>query len=141
MSVALAELPTAPFGIRITAVLFDVFLAFAFLYGPLLQITGGHPGHWQTALHLLVLLAVAMMWKSRGGTPGKLLLGIRVVDAQTREPLGAGRALGRGLACILSLLSLGLGYLWLVFDPRHQALHDKLAGTLVVYAPRKLPAA
>ena len=141
MPVALAELPTAPFGIRITAVLFDIFLAFAFLYGPLLQATGGQPGHWQTALHGLILLGVALMWKTRGGTPGKLLLGIRVVDAQTHGPLSAGRALGRGFACVLNLLSLGLGYLWLVLDPRHQALHDKLAGTLVVYAPRKQPAA
>ena len=141
MSVALAELPTAPFGIRFTAVLFDVFLVFAFLYGPLLPASGGPPGHWLTALHLLVLLGMAMMWKSRGGTPGKLLLGIRVVDARTRGPLSAGRALARGFACVLNLLSLGLGYLWLVLDPRHQALHDKLAGTLVVYAPRKPPRA
>lgn len=140
MSQAIAELPAARLGVRVTAVLFDVFLGFAFLYGPLLQATGGAPGHWQTGLHLLVLLIVAMMWKTRGGTPGKLLLGIRVVDAKTRGPLSFPRALGRGVACAVTLLTLGLGYLWLMLDPKRQALHDKLAGTLVVHAPRKPPA-
>lgn len=134
------ELPAARLGVRCTAVLFDAFLIFAFLYGPLLQMTGGAPGHWRTALHLLVLLGIALMWHTRGGTPGKLLLGIRVVDARTRGPVSFGQALWRGLACALTLLSLGLGYLWLLLDPKRQTLHDKLAGTLVVHAPRRPPA-
>jgi uncharacterized RDD family membrane protein YckC len=30
------------------------------------------------------------------------------------------------------MLPLGLGFLWIAFDKRKQAWHDKLAGTVVI---------
>ncbi|MEK6734314.1 MAG: RDD family protein [Pseudomonadota bacterium] len=38
----------------------------------------------------------------------------------------------RVFSCILSALPFFLGYLWIVFDPKKQGWHDKLAGTLVI---------
>ena len=34
----------------------------------------------------------------------------------------------------LSLLPLGLGYLWMLWDPQQQTWHDKICGTMVVRA-------
>ncbi len=71
-------------------------------------------------------------WLLAGQTPGKRLMGLLVVrtDGQRLRPAGAiGRWLGYWLSAILFL-----GFLWVLVDNRRQALHDKLAGTLVVYA-------
>ena len=42
------------------------------------------------------------------------------------------QALGRSLAKILSALTLFIGYIMAAFTKRKQALHDKIASTLVV---------
>lgn len=64
-------------------------------------------------------------------TPGKRLLGIRVVDVNG-VPLRAGRASLRYLCRFLSALPLGGGYIMAAFTQHRQALHDLLAGTRVV---------
>ncbi len=70
----------------------------------------------------------------RGQTPGKALLGIRVVDAEGRRP-GLRRAFMREIiGKFLSKLVCYLGYLWAFADQRHQTWHDKIAGTYVVTA-------
>ncbi|MBK8284101.1 MAG: RDD family protein [Ahniella sp.] len=66
-----------------------------------------------------------------GATIGKRLMGIRVVD-KNGERIGFGRALGRFFAKILSSLPANLGYLIAAFTGRKQALHDFVAGTLVI---------
>ena len=68
-----------------------------------------------------------------GQTLGKRICSLRVIDAETYQPgIGIGRGVGRYFAHILSGLPLGLGYLWMLWDPRKQTWHDKLARTLVV---------
>jgi uncharacterized RDD family membrane protein YckC len=66
-------------------------------------------------------------------TPGKLALGIKVVD-EAGNRIGFGKASGRWFAKIVSNLILGIGYLMAGFTARKQALHDMMAGTLVVFA-------
>jgi uncharacterized RDD family membrane protein YckC len=84
---------------------------------------------------LLLLLAVpgvAALWWLFQGTPGKLLLGCRIVDARDGGRPRLWQVLVRLLGYGLSALPLGLGFLWMIWDKRHQAWHDKLARTLVV---------
>ena len=64
-------------------------------------------------------------------TLGKMALGIRVVD-QEGNAVSFGRATGRNLAKFLSGLILMIGYLMAGFTSRKQALHDIVAGCLVV---------
>ena len=64
-------------------------------------------------------------------TPGKRACGIKVTDLEGRR-IGFGRATSRYLASMLSTLILGIGFLMACWTRRRQALHDKLAGTLVV---------
>lgn len=65
------------------------------------------------------------------GTPGKLALGIKVTDLEGGR-ISYGRSAGRVLAKILSGLIIFIGYLLAAFTERKQALHDLIAGTLVV---------
>ncbi|MCE2826100.1 MAG: RDD family protein [Verrucomicrobium sp.] len=69
-----------------------------------------------------------------GTTPGKRMIGLSVVTLEGDFPGYAG-AFRRYLAGMLTLLSLGLGYL-LILGPTRRALHDLVAGTRVVYTPR-----
>ena len=67
-----------------------------------------------------------------GQTPGNAALGIRVVDIESGEVIGYGRAFGRALVAIVSTFALLLGYLWMIWDPRKQTWHDKAVGSLPV---------
>ncbi|HEX6978799.1 MAG TPA: RDD family protein [Alphaproteobacteria bacterium] len=92
---------------------------------------------WLTrALFALVpFVYFAAMEASRlQGTLGKLALGLRVTDREGRR-LSLLRSVFRQLMKLLELFSSGITYLIAAFTPRHQALHDMLAGTFVVRAP------
>ncbi len=65
------------------------------------------------------------------GTLGKLVAGIKVTDLEGKR-VSFGRATGRYFAHILSGITLGVGYAMVVFTSHRQALHDMIAGTLIV---------
>lgn len=70
-------------------------------------------------------------------TLGKFLVGIRVVDKNTGEPLGLFRAFVRAIGYYVSAALLMCGFLLAYIDDKHRALHDYLAGSVVVQARRK----
>ena len=123
-----AALPHAGFWIRMAALLLDALLV-GFLMGVL------HVYH----LELPVLAAYgAMMWKLRGSTIGGIVFDLRVVRLDGRE-IDWETAIVRALACFLSLAVAGLGFIWIAFDDRRQAWHDKIAGTVVVRVAKGTP--
>ncbi|SFK73869.1 RDD family protein [Falsiroseomonas stagni] len=81
-------------------------------------------------------LVVLLFWVERGATPGKLALGIRIIDAETGGTPPIGRLVLRYLGYIVSAIPLGLGYFWMLWDARRQTWHDKIGGTLVVKTRR-----
>jgi uncharacterized RDD family membrane protein YckC len=77
-------------------------------------------------------LYFALMESSaRGGTLGKMALGLRVTDMSGNR-ISFGRATGRYFAKIISGAIMGLGYIMAGFTQQKQALHDIIAGCLVV---------
>ncbi|MCG8697823.1 MAG: RDD family protein [Bacteroidales bacterium] len=78
-------------------------------------------------------LYFALMHCSKNqATLGKMMAGIQVVDLQYKR-ISFGRATGRFFSLILSRMILYIGYIMAAFDSQKQALHDKIAGTYVVY--------
>ncbi len=77
-------------------------------------------------------VAEIWLWHRFGSTPGKMLFSAQVVDAERGEAPTTGQLVGRYFSYLVSTLPLGLGLLWVAFDPRKQARHDKLAGTVVI---------
>jgi uncharacterized RDD family membrane protein YckC len=79
-----------------------------------------------------IIFYYVFFWSIRGQTPGKYLLGVRIVTTQGNRvtPL---KCLVRFLAMFISAVPFGLGFLWVIFDDRRQGWHDKIAGTLVIY--------
>ena len=136
-----ANLTLASWLSRLLASVIDVFLGWAPLGAAVLLflLRAGYLwlpfgvlflGYWIFFMTLL----------GRGLTPGKLLVGIRAVR-EDGSSLGWGlgfmrevvvkRVLGSVLWLFAGLYPLADG-LWPLWDPRCQALHDKMVGTLVV---------
>jgi uncharacterized RDD family membrane protein YckC len=110
---------------------------------------------------VLPALAAILFWRYRGATPGKMLIGAKIVNAKTLGKPSMGQLIGRYFAYIVSTLPgmviavaiivgsilsarmdlnlwllvtplLMWGFVWIAFDKRKQGWHDKLAGTLVI---------
>lgn len=89
------------------------------------------------AIGMMLVFAyrTAMESSTFQATLGKMALRLQVTDLGGNR-ISFTRAVGRHFAKYLSLLSLGLGYLMVGFDEEKQGLHDRVAGTLVVYRQR-----
>jgi uncharacterized RDD family membrane protein YckC len=89
------------------------------------------------ALAVVGFLVVAVVYLralgSTGQTWGRKIMGLRVVDAMTSQPIGFARALGRTLfANIVSGAFCDLGYLWMLWDKDQQTWHDKVVNSVVL---------
>jgi uncharacterized RDD family membrane protein YckC len=75
----------------------------------------------------------ALSWSGAGQTPGMRLMALRVVrpDGTAPSPL---RAVLRFVGLVLSIATLGAGFLPALFDSRRRGLPDFFAGTVVVTA-------
>jgi uncharacterized RDD family membrane protein YckC len=83
----------------------------------------------RTILHWLYYsLLESSAWQ---GTLGKKALGLEVTDLDGNR-ISFGRATGRFFAKIISTIILGIGYIMAGFTEKKQALHDIIAGTLVI---------
>lgn len=71
-------------------------------------------------------------WIALGASPGKLMLRLRIVDEPTGGRPTAWQCIGRYFMALVGILCVGLGYFWIIIDPRRQGWHDKIVRTLVV---------
>ena len=84
----------------------------------------------------IALFCVLFWYKNNGATPGKMLLRCAIVDATTGLPPTLEQSIIRVFGGILSIAPLGIGLLWMIFTKKNQALHDVIAGTIVVVKPK-----
>lgn len=73
----------------------------------------------------------AGFWVWRGQTPGKVVMGIKVIRTDS-SPVTWSRALLRYAAYVVSACTLFIGFIMIAFDEKKQGLHDKIADTYVV---------
>ena len=133
----------AGFWRRFVAYLIDYLIigAGAFAVGFLIGIGAGVAGAdvkggWLVAIYVITIagyyLYYAFMESSANqATVGKIALGLKVTDEEGNR-IAFERAIGRTVAKILSALTLFVGFIMAGFTDRKQALHDKIAHTLVV---------
>jgi uncharacterized RDD family membrane protein YckC len=77
-------------------------------------------------------VATLSFWFFWAATPGKLLLDMKIVDAETGERPKFSQWVIRYVGYFVSLIPLGLGFIWVILDPKKQGWHDKMAKTIVV---------
>jgi uncharacterized RDD family membrane protein YckC len=86
--------------------------------------------------YIAPIFITVWFWTKYLGTPGKMALRLRVVDARTGQAISTPQAIGRYFGYYVSILPLLLGFIWVGIDKKKQGFHDKLAGTVVI---RDLP--
>ena len=144
-----AVLPYAGFQLRAVAFILDcvvmvsfflLFFTIAFL--PVALAGGSHISdselRWIWIVFLtyvpFVLFVFFVLWSMRGQSLGMMAVRIEVTD-RDGEPLSPLRAGMRALAWPLSMFPLGIGATPVFFDEERRALHDMLAGTVVLELP------
>ena len=99
------------------------------------------PGMQLAAFLITVAFSATVSWiyeaslesSSYQATLGKMALGLKVTDLEGRR-ISFARATGRRFSKWISGLTFLLGYIAAGFTARKQALHDLIAGTLVIRA-------
>jgi uncharacterized RDD family membrane protein YckC len=131
----------AGFGVRLLAQVLDLFwlLPLSILLQAVASFVNDGPMSLggEIMANLIGALIVLLFWAERQATPGKMLLGLRIVDADSGAPPTLRRLVWRYVGYLVSALPLCLGYLWVLWDPRRQGWHDKMARTLVVQDRRR----
>jgi len=140
---------------RLAALLYDSFLigALWMLLGFLLQLLVGPDtntlvnGQVQTDPILDLVLFSAMVlscssfyvwfWCQSGQTLGMMAWRIKV-QKYDGKLISIKQAMLRFILAWPTFLFFGLGYLWLLVDKNHDALHDKLSRTRVILLPKEL---
>jgi uncharacterized RDD family membrane protein YckC len=88
-------------------------------------------------ISFLIQIAIQLLYEvyfltSRGATPGKIALNLKVIRADG-APITPGLAAGRYFGLWISSLICFIGYIIAGFDPEKRALHDRICETRVVY--------
>jgi uncharacterized RDD family membrane protein YckC/predicted RNA-binding Zn-ribbon protein involved in translation (DUF1610 family) len=134
--VALAPVMYAGFWRRAAAAFIDVLLVSVVLFTCDIILYMINASTLTSLVNLAGALAysIGLECSSHQATLGKQALGIIVTDMHGNR-IKTGRAVGRHFSKGLSALTFGIGYVMAAFTQRKQALHDKMAGTLVVVKP------
>ena len=139
----------AGFWVRFAAYIIDyvvtwiVGFAIGFAYGFQVTTSGGSLTEDDFLITMVISYSIIILYHTffisseYQGTPGKILLGIKVVDYDGQR-VSVAKAFGRTLSYIPSAILLGIGFLMIGFTDKKQGLHDYLAGT---YAVRETPKA
>jgi len=89
---------------------------------------------WEFIFEISVLVVTIIFWnKWRGATPGKKFVHIKIVDSKTHQDIDNKQAITRSLGYIISTLLFLIGFFMVAFRADKRALHDLLAGTIVIY--------
>ncbi|MEO6918386.1 MAG: RDD family protein [Collimonas sp.] len=135
------ELEYVGFWARLLASLIDTVLLLLVITPIMLAIFGS--AYWEDSRlvkgpagllfeWLLPAIATIGFWWLKQGTPGKMAIGAKIVDAKSgQEPKPAQLAV-RYVGYFVSTFALCLGFAWVGWDKKKQGWHDKMAGTVVV---------
>lgn len=133
-------------GVLLAVVGYMVTALFAYVALALMQRPNQQPNFPAAVTVGLIsyLLKIMMYWlygalmesSAQQGTIGKMAVGICVTDVRGTR-LTFARATGRHFAKYLSLMTFGVGYVMAGFTQHKQALHDMIAGCLVIRRPMR----
>lgn len=125
--------------------LYDSLLVSALMFMatiPFIALRGGEPVEVGDNLaYRITLVAVVFaffvgFWSRSGRTLGMQSWGLQLETMDGQIPSTAAATI-RFLAAMLSLLPLGLGFLWQLVDRDKLTWHDRLSKTRLVYYPRE----
>jgi uncharacterized RDD family membrane protein YckC len=88
----------------------------------------------EAVIYLIGLVVLGWMNGASGRTPGKRVVGIRVVRDADGRVLGGGLGVVRAACHFLDTVSCLVGWLWPLWDAKNQTFADKILATVVLRA-------
>ena len=124
---------------RLGAIIYDTILlgsVFFFATFCLIPFLGGQAIESNNLAYKIYLLILAYLyfvwqWNFGGKTLGMRSWHIKIVNESGIKP-NLRQATKRYLASILSIILLGTGFLWAIFDHKRNTLHDYLSKTKLI---------
>lgn len=144
-----AELLKAPLLLRCGAILIDYILLIcipvvclllgrSFSYDGSKLLTSEFSNAGWLIMILFALTNLVIFPLVVGKSLGKMLTGLRVVKTDGHPASLVSLLIRHLIGYPLTFLTLGLGFLIAIFNQEGRALHDLLAGTVVIYGRRKI---
>jgi uncharacterized RDD family membrane protein YckC len=140
-------IPFASWGQRFLAVLINfamVLLLFipVFIISLILGAVSDALGGLFLILAYLAILVLSFYWYfqegAKGQSPGKKVMGIQVVNADTGQFIGGGMGIARYFVnSIINGIPCYIGWLWPLWDAKKQTLGDKVLKTVVIAGPKQ----
>lgn len=138
------DLPPPGLPRRLGAMFYDSLLLLALLMMlsyPYVWLTGGDkPGLIVRTLYQLYLLVICFFYYAGFWVRGGQTLGLRTWRMKLVSNDGGqitwAMALKRFVYALLSLICLGLGFLWVLHDRDKLAWHDRWSGTKLIQLPK-----
>jgi uncharacterized RDD family membrane protein YckC len=140
--------PLAPWGERAVAYLIDYVLvigAFAVVFiasmivGAVVDILGLLLGLVAWVISIGAFLYIGFLNGSVGQTPGKKVMGIKVVSDKNGQVIGGGMGIVRTIAHFVDSLACYIGWFFPLWDAKRQTFADKIMTTVVTNGHPKVP--
>lgn len=138
----------APFSLRCGALIIDYILFILFptlslLIGRMMgqdgnKLLNGELSNAGWLIAAVILISNSIIFPMLAGQSlGKLLTGLKIVKADGTSAGLVNILIRHLIGYPLTALTLGLGFLFSLFNSKNRALHDYLAGTTVIYGSRR----
>ncbi|NOY75628.1 MAG: RDD family protein [Kiritimatiellaeota bacterium] len=145
----------AGFWIRALAIIIDWFILFAIqfpisiVFGVVIGMVGAMFKNSEIAgtvsvvliqiVNMLVSLSIQMLYEvifvvKKSATPGKMALGLKVINTDGTTQISYGKSFGRYFAKMLNGFTLYIGYMMAGWDDEKRGLHDRICETRVIYS-------
>jgi uncharacterized RDD family membrane protein YckC len=135
----------APFALRCVALIIDYIVIIAVpVLGLIIEsLIGGAQAKFSnnTAWLIAFLLGASdlvLFPALSGQTLGMMICRLRIVNTNGSDPSIGRIVLRNTVGYLLSTLTLGIGFILAAFTPNGRALHDYIAGTVVVFGRRRI---
>ncbi len=91
--------------------------------------------HLMSNLSIIIVMGIftASFWFYKSATPGKMLLGMKIVDAATLQDPTKIQLILRYIGYIISAIPFMMGFFWIAFNKKKQGWHDLISKTMVIY--------
>jgi uncharacterized RDD family membrane protein YckC len=133
--------PLADWGTRALATLIDwaastavavVGFILALIVGAISSTLGILVGFLVYLVGVALSFYFAYMNGASGQSPGKKVMGIKVVGEETGQVIGGGLGIVRTLAHFVDAIIFYIGFLFPLWDPKRQTIADKIMKTVVI---------
>lgn len=81
---------------------------------------------------IAVFLYFGYLTGTTGQTPGRRIVGVKILREADGQVLGAGAGIGRGFLHFLDALPLLLGFFWPLWDAKNQTFADKIIKSVAI---------